>query len=125
MSVAVASLATRARAALEAELAEAGIEATGDAGAFHPQPVGVLIGLPTLVSRGLAASTFTIPVLVVSGDPLSTAPQVDRAFALADEVAAALSTAAYRPTSYRSSSSAEPLPAIELIVTVTVSTEEA
>ena len=35
------------------QLDDAGIEATRDAGAFYPQPLGVLVGLPALVRRGL------------------------------------------------------------------------
>jgi len=116
------SIASRARAELLAELEASGIEATGDAGAFYPQPVGVLVGLPAYDGRTLGSRRFTIPVLVVSGDPLSSEAAVDAIYALADEVAGALSTPAYRPSSYRSSSSAEPLPAITL--EVNVSTEE-
>lgn len=116
-----ASLAVRARAELVDELAEAGIEATGDAGAFYPQPVGILVGLPTLVGRGLGFRTFTIPVLIVSGDPLNSDDRVAAIYELADEVAGELATAAYRPTQYRSTSNAEPLPAVEVVVTVTIS----
>jgi hypothetical protein len=105
-------------------LAEAGIEATRDAGAFYPQPIGVLVGLPTLVGRGLAVRTFTLPVLVVSGDPLNSELAIDRVYALADDVAAALATESYRPSSWRSSGNAEPLPAVELTVTVTVTETE-
>ena len=112
--------ATRAIDALLAELEEAGITATRDAGAFYPQPVGVLVGLPTLERRGLAARTFTIPVLVVSGDPLNAPLAVDRVYSLADAAALELGVEAYRPSSWRSSVNAEPLPAVELTVTVTV-----
>ena len=123
MSATATSAAVRARTELELELEAAGIEATGDAGAFYPQPIGVLIGLPTLVGRTLAGRTFTIPVLVVSGDPLNSNERVAALYALADEVAGVLSTAAYRPTQYRSNESPEPRPAIEVLVTVTVSEE--
>jgi hypothetical protein len=116
--------ATRARVGLVDELEAAGIDATTDAGAFYPQPVGVLVGLPTLVRRALASRTFTIPVHVVSGDPLNADLTVDRVYVLADEVASVLSVANYRPSSWRSSANAEPLPAIELVVTVTVTEEE-
>ena len=117
------SSAGTARAAVLALLETAGIEATLDAGAFYPQPVGVLIGLPTLVGRTLAARTFELPVTVVSGDPLNSELAVDRLYALADDVAGALRTMAYRPTSYRGGVNAEPLPAIEL--TATLTTQEA
>lgn len=123
MSATATSAAVRARTELELELEAAGIEATGDSGAFFPQPVGVLIGLPTLVGRTLAARTFTIPVTVVSGDPLNSNDRVAALYELADEVAGVLSTAAYRPTQFRSSANAEPLPALEVVVTVTVSEE--
>lgn len=102
-------------------LADAGIDATRDAGAFYPQPAGVLVGLPALTARGLASSTFEVSVLVVSGDPLNTELAVDRVYALAEDVAFALRTDNYRPSSWRSSSNAEPLPALELLVGVGVS----
>jgi hypothetical protein len=118
------SHALRARAAVLALLTDAGIEATLDGGAFFPQPVGVLIGLPALVARGLRSRTFELTVTIVSGDPMNAELAVDRLYALADDVAAALRVAAYRPTSWRGGVNAEPLPAIELTVTATV-TEEA
>jgi len=119
MSVSVSSPAARAIAATLELLADAGIAATRDAGAFYPQPVGTLVGLPTLSSRGLQSRTFTIPVYVVSGDPLNSELAVDRLYALADDVALALRTDAYRPSAWSSTVNAEPLPALELIVTVT------
>lgn len=117
---AVLSPAIRAVEELDGLLALAGIEATRDPGAFYPQPVGILIGLPSMVGRGLASRRFEVPVLVVSGDPLSTPEAADRLFSLADDVALILATDAYRPSSFRSSNNAEPLPAVELTVTVTV-----
>ena len=105
-------------------LEDAGITATRDAGAFYPQPVGVLVGLPALVGRGLAGRTYELPVTVVSGDPLNSGPTVDRLYALADDVALFLGTAAYRVGSWRSNVNAEPLPALELTVTITVTEEE-
>lgn len=121
----MAAPATRARSAIADMLELAGIEAALDPGAFYPQPAGVLVGLPTLDGATLSARRFTVPVLVVSGDPLSTLVSIDRLYALADDVARALSTLAYRPSSYRGSMHAEPLPAIELAVTVTVTEQEA
>jgi hypothetical protein len=73
----------------------------------------------------MSSRTFVVPVLVVSGDPFNSELAVDRAYALADDVAIALRTEAYRPSSWRSSVNAEPLPAIELAVTVTVPEMEA
>lgn len=100
-------------------LAVAGIEATRDPGSFYPQPIGVLVGLPTLTGRTHRGRTFEVAVLVVSGDPANAAYVVDRMLALADDVALALRTDNYRPSSWRSSVNAEPLPAFELTVTVT------
>jgi len=125
MSVPVAiPVAVRAIDATLETLADAGIEATRDVGAFYPQPTGVLVGLPSLVGRGQATRTFELPVLVVSGDPLNVELAVDRLYAIADDVALALRTDAYRPSSWRSSINAEPLPALELTVTVTVTETE-
>lgn len=119
---------TGALAAIQAvlDLLEAdGITATDDAGAFYPQPCGVLVGLPTLAGRGLRSQTFTVPVTVVSGDPLNHSLPVARIYALADDCAAALSINTYRPTSWAGSTNAEPLPAIELAATVTLAEMEA
>jgi hypothetical protein len=123
MSTVATTAATRAIAAALELLEASGIPATRDPGAFYPQPVATLVGLPELVSRGAASRTFALPVTVVSGDPLNDELAVDRLYAIADAAALALRTAAYRPTSYRSSVNAEPLPAIELVVTITVSEE--
>jgi hypothetical protein len=123
VSTTLETAAVRAIRALLELLSDAGIEASRDAGAFYPQPVGVLVGLPTLVRRALATRVFTIPVLVVSGDPFNSELAVDRVYALADDCALALRTAEYRPTSWRSGVNAEPLPAVELTVTVTVPEE--
>ena len=122
--VAALSHALRARAAVLELLVDAGVEATLDAGAFYPQPIGVLVGLPALVRRGLGSRTFELTVSIVSGDPLNAELAVDRLYALADDVAAALRVNAYRPTSWSGGVNREPLPAIELTATATV-TEEA
>jgi hypothetical protein len=120
MAVSVQTAATRARRAVLAMLQAELIEASTDVGAFYPQPQGVLVGLPTLTGRGSFTRSFEIPVLVVSGDPLNSEQIVDRLYTLADECALALATDNYRPSSWRSNLNAEPLPAIELTVTVTV-----
>lgn len=124
MATVPAPPAVRAIDELVARLADAGIEASRDAGAFYPQPVGVLVALPTLVGRGLATRRFTIPVFVVSGDPLNSELAIDRIFSVADDVAYVLSTENYRPSSWRASGTAEPLPAVELTVTVEVTESE-
>jgi len=118
------SPATLARAHVLELLAAAGIAATGDVGAFYPQPAGVLVELPTLTARTLGKSaTFEVPIQVVSGDPYSAGEYViDRLLALADDVAGAVRSITYRPTTWSSSSNAEPLPAVEVTATVTVST---
>ena len=124
MSVMVTHPATRAIDWALTELEGHGIAATRDAGAFYPQPVGVLVGLPALVGRGLAARTYELPVSIVAGDPLNSGPTVDRLYALADDVAEALGADAYRVGSWRSNVNAEPLPALELTITITVTEEE-
>jgi hypothetical protein len=100
------------------------LEPTRDAGSFRPDPVGVLVGLPSLVDATLSARTFEIPVLVVTGDPLNTPEAVDRLYVQADAVAAAVRTLAYRPTTFAGRAGQEPLPAIEVVATVTVSEQE-
>jgi hypothetical protein len=120
MSVTVVAPATRALEAVLAELESAGIDATRDVGAFYPQPVGVLVGLPALIRRHLAARTYELSVLIVSGDPLNSTPAVDRVYALADDVCLALAIDSYAPSSWRKGPNSEPLPAVELTATVTV-----
>lgn len=104
-------------------LEAAGVPATRDSGAFHPQPVGVLVGLPTLLRRQMSSRTFEVPIVVVSGDPLNESSNVDRLYAYADAIAGALSIATYRPSSWAGSANAEPMPALELSATVTVTEE--
>ena len=101
-------------------IAEAGIEATRDAGAFHPRPVGVLVGLPSLTFTLLASRTFSVPVRVVSADPLSSVGAVDRLYAAADELARVLDCDTYAVGDWSGAVNADPLPAILLEVTVTV-----
>jgi hypothetical protein len=124
VSTTVVPPAVRAITATVELLQDAGIPATRDAGAFFPQPVGVLVGLPTLLRRTQAGRVYTIPVLVVSGDPLNDELPVDRLYALADDVALELQVNTYRPTSYQSGVNAEPLPAIELVATASVTEQE-
>lgn len=116
--------AIRAADAVVAMLDAEGVTATRDPGAFYPHPVGVLVGRPSLTARAVASLTYSIPVYVVSGDPLASVEAVDRLLALADDVAIATATNAYRPDSYSTSANAEPLPAfsLDVIVTVTYST---
>lgn len=124
MSVAVISAASRALDELLELLTEGGVSATRDSGAFLPAPIGVLVGLPSWIASTLAARTFEVPVLVVSGQPLNTSAAVDRLYAEADAIAALLACDSYRPASWSSSSRVEPLPAVEILATVTVYTLE-
>ena len=115
-----AGLASICRQRVEQVLDDAGIAGHLDAGAFYPAPVGVLIGLPTLLSRGLAAATYTVPIFVVSGDPLNDTRAVDRLYALADDVALTLRIDRYRASSWGGGTNSEPLPAIEMEATLTL-----
>jgi len=115
--------AIQAIAGVLAQLEDNGIDATEDAGAFFPQPIGVLVGLPSLTARGLSSATYSVPVLVVSGDPINAVLARDRIYALADDVARALSIAEYRPSQWSGNVNLEPLPALELAAVVTVTME--
>jgi len=123
MSTTQTSGALTAIQAILTELADAGITATDDAGAFFPQPVGVLVGLPSLTGKGLASATYSVPILVVSGDPVNQRLARDRIYALADDIAFALSIVEYRPSQWSGNVNLEPLPALELAAIVTVTTE--
>lgn len=101
-----------------------GVGASRDAGSFNPDPVGVLIAMPELTGRTLSGATFAIPVLVVSGVPVNSPAVVDRLYAEADAIARILGSSSYRPTSWAGSDRVEPLPALEITATVTVTTIE-
>jgi hypothetical protein len=102
-------------------LDDVGIAATRDAGAFYPQPLGVLIGLPSLIGGTLGARTYSVPVYVVSGQPLVEPDVVDALYSLADQVADALNVVSYAPFDFRgSAANAEALPAVQLDATATV-----
>ena len=118
------SLAGRAMQAVIDALGEAGIDAIADVGAFFPQPVGVLVAPPALTRRGLASATYSVPVRIVSGDPLNSLLAVDRLYSLADAVALAVSANVYSPSSFQGGANAEPLPAVELVATVTLTYQE-
>ena len=122
--IAPPSVASRALEAVLELLTEAGVTATRDAGAFYPDPIGVLVGLPSWIASTLAGRIFEIPVLVVSGSALNTSSAVDRLYAEADAIADALRAEQYRPSSWANSARVEPLPALEILATVTVSLEE-
>ena len=124
MSTVLLTPATRALDALVQLLEDAGITATRDAGAFLPDPIGVLVGLPSWVGSTLSGRVYEVPILVVSGQPLNTLAAVDRLYGEADAIARVAATDAYRPATWTSSSRPEPLPAIEIMATVTVQLEE-
>jgi hypothetical protein len=99
----------------------AGVPATRDAGAFHPQGLGVLVGLPLLTARGLALRTYSVPVRVVSSDPLNSVLAVDSLYLLADELAGLLDADAYVPQEWQGGVNRDPLPAVLLEITVSIS----
>lgn len=109
---------------LSGVLSDAGIPNTTDAGSFVPDPLGVLVGLPALESRGLATNTYAVPVRVVSGRPLNRPANVDALYTLADRVALVLDTGEYVPVEWSGGLNADPLPAILITVTVTVTQTE-
>lgn len=115
--------ASAAIAALVALLAEAGVTATREASGFSPDPIGVLVGLPTKIGATLGGESFEVPVYVVSGDPVSTSDAVDRLYAEADAIAVATATARYSPTTWGGSSSKPPLPAIEITVSMLITND--
>lgn len=112
--------ATRAIEKVLSRLDQAGIPATRDASAFHPRPTGVLVGLPALSFRLIAAQTYTVPVRAISADPLSTPEAVDRLYGLADALALILDCDSYDPGDWFGGVNQDPLPAVLLNVTVTV-----
>lgn len=114
------TLASAAIAAVLELLADAELEATADAGALVPDPIGVLVGLPALTSRTLGGSSYSVTVTVVSGDPLGSPLNVDRLYGTADRVADALGLASYSPSSFSNGVNAEPLAAVELVATVSL-----
>lgn len=119
-------MTSRAAVALEAllELLEAGgVTASRDASSFYPDPIGVLVTLPTRLRDTLAASVFEIPIVVVSAEPVNTPEAVDRLYAEADAIAEIVSTPSYRPTTWSGGADVAPLPAIEILATVTAQEE--
>jgi hypothetical protein len=95
-----------------------------DAGSFHPAPLGVLVGLPALVSRTMAARTYQVGVHCVSADPLSSAEAVDALFALADVVVLVLGASSYTPTDWSGGVNRDPLPSVYVQAVITVTEED-
>jgi hypothetical protein len=114
------SAATRAISAVVDALASVAITASRDAGAFYPQPTGVLIGLPALTDRGMAFRTFTIPVHIVSGVPLNTMGAVDALYTIADVAVGALGADGYAPAEWGGSPNVDPLPSLLISCVVTI-----
>jgi hypothetical protein len=121
VSVTTSTPAIRAVVAVHLRLEDAGVPATRDAGSFYPQGIGVLIGLPSLIARGLANRTYSVPVRAVSSDPLNTLAAVDALYALADQLTGLLDADTYTPQDWFGGVNREPLPAILIETTVTVS----
>jgi hypothetical protein len=115
------TLATAAIERVLELLAANGVDATADAGALTPDPIGVLVGLPALTGRTLAGAHYTVPVTVVTGDPLSTLAARDRLYDTADAAADAIGAATYSPSSFSNGVNAEPLPSLELVANVSLS----
>jgi hypothetical protein len=117
--------ALRARDAVYFALEDAflGVTISRDVGSFHPQPLGFLVGLPALASRGLAARTYTVPVHVVSADPLNTTDAVDALYALADAAVIVLGAAEYAPQDWPGGVNRDPLPSVLVLATITVTEE--
>jgi hypothetical protein len=111
--------ATRAITAVIDALATVAITAVRDAGAFYPQPLGVLVGLPALTARGMAFRTFSVPVHVVSGSPLNTVGAVDELYAVADAAVLALGADSYTPAEWTGGPNTDALPSLLLIAVVT------
>ena len=121
MSTLAATHAVRAITATVDALEAGGVTATNDAGAFHPRPLGVLVGLPSLIDRGLGQRTFAIPVHVVSADPLNSLRAVDGLYEIADLACTALGADNYAPAEWIGGVNVEPLPSLLITATVTVS----
>ena len=104
-------------------LTEAGLQATRDAGAFYPNTVACLVGMPTVKSSGLAYRTMEVPIHVVTSDPPS-ARSVDALYAAAEIAAAALQTDAYAPQTWSGGPNADSLPSILINAVVSFETAE-
>ena len=102
----------------------ADVNLSRDAGSFHPEPLGVLVGLPALTGRTLAARTYAVGVHVVSADPLNTPEAVDALFALADVVVLVLAASAYTPTDWSGGVNRDPLPSVYVQAVITVTEED-
>lgn len=107
--------------AVVTSLTDAGLQATRDAGAFYPQPVASLVGMPTVIASGLQFRTLTVPVHVVSSDPPS-ASSIDALYGAAETAALALKTNSYEPRDWTGGPNADGLPSILVTATVSINT---
>jgi hypothetical protein len=119
------SLAIRARYAIYNRVMDAVpdsllMSVSLDAGEFHPNPLGVLIGLPSLISRGLGHATFAITCHVVSGAPINADDRLTAWYELADIVAVAIDAAEYAPTDWSGGVNRDPLPSIAIPTIVSI-----
>ena len=119
------SPAMRARDAIYFALGDVlgDVDVSRDAGSFHPAPLGVLVGLPALVSRTMAARTYSVAVHIVSADPLSSSDALDGLFALADVVVLVLGASSYVPTDWAGGVNRDALPSVYVQAVVTVTEE--
>ena len=101
-------------------LTAAGLSATADAGAFYPDPIGCLVGIPSLVAKGLAHTTVEVPVHVVSASPLDARLR-DELFDTALAAADALGVSEFDLDGWGGNVNQSDLPAYLLTVTVTYS----
>jgi hypothetical protein len=115
------SAATRAISAVVDALGSVAITASRDAGAFYPQPCGVLVGLPAMSDRGMAFRTFQVPVHIVSGVPLNTMGAVDALYTIADVAVGALGADSYTPAEWIGGPNVDPLPSLLILAVVTIS----
>lgn len=94
---------------------------TDDPGAFYPDPVGVLVGVPTLADRTLAGAIVSLPVHVVCSAPLDAGLR-DRLFSVALVVADCLGVSEFRTSGWAGGVNAADLPAY--LITATLQIEE-
>jgi hypothetical protein len=103
-------------------LAAAGLDVTDDPAKFDPRPVGVLVGIPELGETTLGAYQVTVPVHVVSGEPLTPAMR-DVLFMDALAAAQAIGSPSFQLTGWDGNVNATPLPAYRMTTTVLHSTD--
>jgi hypothetical protein len=101
-------------------LTNAGLYATADPGAFYPSPIGCLVGLPSLVARGLQSATVEVPVHVICTEPLDARLR-NALYDAAWDAAVALGTDSFDLDGWSGQVNQSDLPAYTLTATVTYS----